>query len=107
MLLACVPVGTDGRREAQRGGGPVGLDPVTARDLGAIRAGWPERAHLVDELATALRDDLPYAQAVLAVLIAPGDEAVRQAAAGPAPETAAILRALGEAARRRPAPGAA
>lgn len=63
-------------------------------DLAAVRARWPEHEHLLDELAVAVHDGLPYAQAVLALLIAPDDPDVRRAAAGPSPDTAAMLRAL-------------
>lgn len=83
-----------GAADAPDGADPAALDPAVALDLAAVRARWPAHEHLLDELAAAVLDDLPYAQAVLALLIAPGDPAVRLAAAGPNPDSAALLRAL-------------
>jgi hypothetical protein len=74
------------------------------RDVETIRAHVHGREDLVDEYAATLVADLPRAQSLLAVAIAPGSRTVADAAALVPPDATALRRALVEAVRGRTDP---
>ena len=67
---------------------------AAARDFEAIRAHARGREDIVDEMAGAALAGLVRAQALLAHLVAPGDERIAELAAEPRPDPTEVRRAL-------------
>jgi hypothetical protein len=79
------------------GTGLANQHAAAVRDADTLRAALPGREALVDEFAAAERLGLHHAVRLLAAELAPGDEEVAQASAGP--DDAAVRRALVRCAR--------
>lgn len=98
-LIAQPGSGLSGHHAAHVGTGLANSHSAVARDFETIRSRVRGREHLVDELAGAAWAGLPYAQALLASAIVPGNAAVAEVAAAPRPDPealrAAVLGALG------------
>lgn len=76
------------------GAGLANAHIAEARDYEAIRARARGREDIVDEMAGAALAGLVRAQALLARLVAPGDERIAELAAEPRPDPTELRRAL-------------
>lgn len=93
--LAVAPGGGLDPHHAQHAGtGLAHAHAAAARDFEAIRAHAKGREHLVDDMAGAHVAGLRYAEASLAVLIAPYSDDVKSLAYQAIPDTDGIRRAL-------------
>jgi len=91
--LSVAPGGGLAPHHAQHAGtGLANQHAAAVRDADTLRAALPGREELVDEFAAAERIGLHHAVRLLAAELAPGDEGVSLACAGP--DDAAVRRAL-------------